>query len=214
MIITYYGKQFFKLQVGDTAIAFDPISKNSKQKTTRFGVDVGLISLNHEDYNGVENLSHGEKEPVIISGPGEYEIKDIFIKGVGVEVTHGGEKKINTIYLVKFEGITLCFLGALANAASLTSDVKSKLKNVEILFVPIGGGDVLDPHEAYTKVAVPFDANVIIPMNYDADGKNDPLTAFLKEAGNGNEALDKLTIKKKDLASKEAEVIVLKPSIS
>ena len=30
MVITYYGKQFFKVQFGDTVVAYNPIGKESK----------------------------------------------------------------------------------------------------------------------------------------------------------------------------------------
>lgn len=212
MIITYYGGSFFKLQVGDTVIGYDPISKDSKLKTTKFGADIGLISINHLDHNGAENLAYGEKQPLIINGPGEYEAKDIFIRGYGVETTYGGEKKINTIYTILFEGMNLCFLGAIGSPSQLTSDLKEKLAGVEILFVPIGGGEVLDPADAYNKVAVSLEPNIIIPMHFEQKGKE--LATFLKEGGDGSEELDKLTIKKKDLAGKEGDVVVLKPAIA
>ena len=73
MIITYQGVEFFKVQFGDTILAFNPISKESKFKPTRFFADVALISANHSDFNGAENLSYNGKDPLVISGPGEYE---------------------------------------------------------------------------------------------------------------------------------------------
>jgi hypothetical protein len=56
MIITYQGVEFFKVQFGNTTIAFNPISKDSKFKPTRFFADIALVSLNDKDMNGVENL--------------------------------------------------------------------------------------------------------------------------------------------------------------
>ena len=60
MIITYHGGECFKIQTGDTVIAFNPPSKNSKLKPARFGSDVAFVSLNDKDFNGVENLSYGD----------------------------------------------------------------------------------------------------------------------------------------------------------
>ncbi len=57
MIITNLGIESFKVQFGDTTIAFNPISKESKFKSTRFFADIALVSLNHPDMNGSENLS-------------------------------------------------------------------------------------------------------------------------------------------------------------
>src|SRR3989344_2693582 len=61
MIITYLGGEFVKVQFGDTVVAFNPVSKDSSLKTSKFGADVVLSSINHEDMNGVDQISFGEK---------------------------------------------------------------------------------------------------------------------------------------------------------
>lgn len=211
MIITHYGGEFFKVQTGDTTIAFNPVGKDSTFKTSRFGANVALISLNHADFNGAGELKYGDKVPFVISGPGEYEVGGIFIKGFSTETTYKKEKRINTIYSVVFDNISLCFLGALSDPKSIGSETKEGVGDVDILFVPIGGGDVLAPSAAH-EASLLFDPKMIIPMHFDGDGKGSPLAIFLKEAGNGAETLEKLTIKKKDLEGKEGEIVVLKNS--
>ena len=85
MVITCLGAEFFKVQFGDITLAFNPVSKDSalaaKLKPSRFGADVVLVSAYHEDFNGVDQVTFGDKQPFIISGPGEYEVKSVFIKG-------------------------------------------------------------------------------------------------------------------------------------
>ena len=209
MIITHYGGQCFKIQTGDTIIAFNPPNKNSKLKPARFGADVVLVSLNDNDFNGAENLSYGDKKPFVVSGPGEYEVKEIFIKGFLTETNYHGEKKINTIYSVLFDGIKLCFLGAINSVDNINNDIKGEISGSDILFVPIGGGDVVSFSDA-GKLAVSLEPKVIIPMHYDGIGENDSLKKFLKEEGVDKiSPIDKLTIKKKDFAGKEGEIIVL-----
>ena len=116
MIISYFGRQFFKVQFGDTVVAVNPVGKSSKSDTARFGADIALVSVNHPDYNGVEQLSFGEREPFLISGPGEYEIKGVSVKGFPSEAAQGGEKRLNTVYLVTLEKMNLCFLGEIGRA--------------------------------------------------------------------------------------------------
>lgn len=207
MIVTYYGKQFFKIQLGDTVIAYNPIGKDSKHKTSRFGASIVLSSLRDEDFNGVEQCAHGDKEPYFVQGPGEYEIEGIFIKGFGTDTVYKGEKKINTVYSMIFEGINLCFLGSLATTASLSREVKEGLGEIDVLFVPIKGGETLSPDEAY-KLTLSLDAKVVVPMDYDE--KKDALEHFAKEAGAKIEEIDKFTFKKKDLEGKEGELVVIK----
>jgi len=212
MIITYQGVQNFKVQFGDTVLAFDPVSKNSKHKASSFGADIALVSLNHPDMNGIEQASRGEKEAFVIQGPGEYEVQGVFIKGLPSVSLYpstgsgqvGGEEKTNTIYTVNLENINLCFLGALGDA-KIPNVTKESIDGVDILFVPIGGNGALDASEAY-KFAVSLEPSIIIPMNYSAES----LKSFLKEgSAEGLKPLDKLTIKKKDLEGKEGEVVVL-----
>jgi hypothetical protein len=209
MIVTYYGKQFFKIQLGDTAIAYNPIGKDSRYKASRFGADVVLSSLNHPDFNGHEQCAHGDKEPFVIHGPGEYEVGGIFIKGFGVDATYDGERKINTIYSVVFEGINLCFLGAFPSADVLSREVKEGLGEIDVLFVPIGGGEVLNSPDAY-KLALALNAKVIVPMDH-ADTKG-ALDALVKESGENTETMEKFTFKRKDLEGKEGSVVVVKPA--
>lgn len=207
MIVTYYGKQFFKIQLGDTTIAYNPISKDSKYKASRFGADLVLSSLRHPDFNGVEQCAYGDKEPAFIQGPGEYEVGGIFIKGFSTETTYDKEKKINTVYGMVFEGINLCFLGSLASADALSREVREGLGEIDVLFVPIGGEGMLSPADAY-KLALALDAKVVIPMDHeDAKGA---LEHFIKEGGGAAETVEKFTFKRKELEGKEGAIVVIK----
>lgn len=206
MIITYLGGQFFKVQFGDTTLAFNPVSKDSKLKSSRFGADIALITANHPDFNGVDQVTHGEKEPFVISGPGEYETKGVFIKGFLSEGKYDVDL-LNTIYAVSLEGMNLCFLGALSSSELKSATIEA-LDEIDVLFVPIGGEGVLEPAKAY-KLAVSLAPKLIIPMHYGELGAKDALKTFLKESGENVTPVDKLTLKKKDLDGKEGDVVVL-----
>jgi L-ascorbate metabolism protein UlaG (beta-lactamase superfamily) len=196
MIITHHGADFFKVSFGDTTIAVNPISKDSKIKSTKFGSDITLVSLNSPEHNGVEQTSRGEKESFVIQGPGEYEVQGVFIKGFLSNSVYGGKEHINTIYTVALEGINLGFLGALSDE-KLSAEAKEGIEGVDILFVPIGG-------------AVQFEPKIIIPSHFSDIGEKDALKKFLKESGEESvKPIDKLTIKKKDVEGKEGEVVVL-----
>lgn len=212
MVISYLGGQSFKIQFGDTVVAYNPVSKDSKLKSTSYGSDIVLISTNHVDFNGKENAARGDKAPFAISLPGEYEIKGVFIKGFPSKTKYGGEEKNNTIYTVTLEGMTLCFLGALSNK-ELPSEISEGFQEVDILFVPIGGDGVLSPSEAY-KLAVEIEPKIIIPMHYGTIGDANALKTFLKEGGEDSPTTEeKLTLKKKDLEGKKSDIVVLKPIV-
>ena len=206
MVITYYGGQCFKVSFGDTTLAFDPVSKQSKKlSVTKFGSDAAFISMRHPDFNGREQVTHGNKEPFVADGPGEYEIGEVTARGFGVATTYDGQERFNTIYQVQLEGMNLVFLGALSSD-ELDPKILGELGDIDILFVPIGGGDVLEVPQA-SKLTVKLEAKVIIPMHYDEKA----LKAFLKEEGtNGVKPVEKLTLKKKDIAPLQGEIMVLK----
>ena len=206
MIITYFGKQFFKIQRGEMVLAFNPVSKSSKSGiSAHFGADIALVTTNHPDYNGTEQLSHGEREPFIITGPGDYEIKEIFIKGVLSNALIAGKKYINTIYILSVDNINIVFLGALSDPEIL-KEAREVINNPDILFIPISGKDLLDA-KVSAKLALSLEPKMIIPMDYD----DSSLKIFLKETGEEKaEVVEKLTLKLKDLEGKEGEVVVLK----
>jgi L-ascorbate metabolism protein UlaG (beta-lactamase superfamily) len=204
MVITHHGAQCFKVSFGDTTIAFDPVSKKSKLAPVKFGADIAFISLNHPDMNGADEVAFGTKQPFIAWGPGEYEVGEVTARGYGVETMFGGVKKWNTIYQVRLEGINMVFLGALGSE-SIDPQILGSLGDIDILFVPIGGGDVLDVPAA-SKLATKLEAHCIIPMNYT----DTALKAFFKEEGiDVVKPIEKLTVKKKDLLEMEGEIVVL-----
>ena len=217
MIISYQGVESFKIQFGDTIVAYNPVSKDSKFKPTKFGADIVLISTNHEDLNGADQASRGDREAFLINSPGEYEVGGVFVRGFLTHTEYGvrsGEEKNNTAYAMNLEGMNLCFLGAIRSAEDLQADAKEALDDIDVLFVPISGNGVLAPDEAY-KLAVKLEAKIIIPMHYGEDISTTALKQFLKEGGEeGVKPVDKLTLKKKDLEGKEGEIVVLSASTS
>jgi len=204
MIITYHGGQCYKVSFGDTTLVFNPISKKSKLTPARFGADVAFVSIDHPDFNGGKEMSFGTKEPFVIDGPGEYEVGEVTARGYGTLTTYEEKSRYNTIYQVTLEGITIVFLGALGSEV-IDPQILGELDDIDILFVPIGGGDVLDVPAA-SKLATKLEARCIIPIHYT----DTALKAFFKEEGVDPIApIDKLTVKKKDLAVMESDIVVL-----
>ena len=180
MIITYQGLDSFKISQGNLGISINPKAKTA--------ADVTLFTAPAEAL-AKEGRPVSEKSGFVITGPGEYEIKDIFVKGFLTK-----EKEIyKTTYLVTFEGMKLCFLSSLERP--------KEIENVDILFVPVDA----DPAAAY-KAAVSLEPSVMIPMDCDAKS----LAQFVKESGEKADPVDKFVVKKKDLEGKESEIVILK----
>ncbi len=205
MIIQYFGKQFFKISQGDFAVALNPISKDSKLfDKAKFGSNAVLVTTNHPDYNGVDSATFGENTPFIISGPGEYEVGDMYVQGFASSADIDKKEYVNTMYLITFDGMKLVFMGALSNKDSIPKSFVEAVDEPDLFFVPISGSTTIDAATAQ-KLANSFNAKMVVPMDYDAAS----LKVFLKESGaEGTKPVDKLTVKKKDFTGKAGEVVL------
>lgn len=213
MVITHHGGQCFKVTFGDITVVFDPISKGGTLPGVRFGADIALVSRNHADMNGSEEVTYGDKKPFVVTGPGEYEYSGVTIQGFMTKSQYGlkkGEKEaMNTVYVVKLEGMTLVHLGALSDG-QLPLETREAIDDIDILFLPVGGDTVLDAGAA-EKLSVLLEPKIIIPMHWSGMGEKGALESFLKESGEKSEKTDKLTLKKKDASEKDGAIIVITP---
>lgn len=213
MVITHHSGQCFKVTFGDLTLVFDPISKRGTLPAVRFGADIALVSRNHPDMNGLDEVSFGGKEPFAITGPGEYEKEGVTVQGFLTKseygLAKGQDSAVNTIYSVKLEGMTLVHLGASSDSA-LPPDAKEAIDEIDVLFVPVGGDGVLDAAEA-SKLATMLEPKIIIPMHWSGMGEPKSLEQFIKEEGAEAEKVEKLTLKKKDALARDGAIIVITP---
>lgn len=211
MVITHHGGQCFKVTFGDITIVFDPVSKGGTLPAVRFGADIALVSRNHPNMNGSTEVAYGDKEPFVISGPGEYERAGVTVQGFLSKsrygLSKGQDEAINTVYTVSLEGMNLVHLGALATP-ELSKEAREAIDEIDVLFVPVGGDGVLSPAEA-SKLVTALEPRIIIPMHWSGIGEEKSLDKFLKEEGGSSETMDKLTLKKKDALLKDGAIMVI-----
>mgnify|MGYP001414242944 FL=1 len=209
MIITYHGKQFFKIQQGDLTIAVNPLAKDNPAglPTTKFGADVTLCSVRHPNYDGFDMTEYNGNEPFKIYGPGNYEVKDNTYVGHGSKALIDGKEYLNTIYFFKAEGISFCFIGDL-HSPDIDQKTKEHIESVDVIFVPIGGEGTLSPQEA-AKVLKFFSPKIIIPMDYGKDRDPATLEVFKKEMSSSPAPIEKYVFKKSDLDPLTSHVVIL-----
>lgn len=221
MQIIWHGQSCFQIiarreKNNQVLIVSDPFSEEIGLRVPRLEADIVLITHHHHDHNNIKAVSGS---PFLIEGPGEYEIKEVFVQGIPAwhDNVSGKERDQNTIYTIEVEGMRLCHLGDLGQK-ELTADQLEKIGEIDILMIPVGGIYTISAKEA-PKIMAQIEPKIIIPMHYQipklnlpAGGKLDGLDKFLKTMGiKSIEPLPKLSIKKKDLSEEEAKIIVLKP---
>ncbi len=213
MVITWYGHSCFRIQSGELVIVFDPFAKEIGLTPPRFKADIVLVSHAHYDHSNAESLSG---EPFLISGPGEYEVKGIYARGVPTyhDASRGKERGTNTIYVAEVEGIRIAHLGDFGEGA-LRDETLSLMGDIDILLLPVGGVYTIDANDA-AKIVKQVEPRFVIPMHYQIPGlkvRIDPVDSFLKEMGAGKiQPVDRLTVKKKDTEEEKTEVVVMKPA--
>lgn len=213
MVINFYNHSCFKAQSGDVIIAFDPPSKESSYKAPRFQADLILISHNHKNHNGSDTLSLKEESGRnVIDMPGEYEIRDILIRGIQSKISGQNESGANTIFVLELEDIRICHMGDFSEDA-LSSEIKEALREIDVLFFPIG----IESLSAKTAAEIvnEIEPKIVIPMHYDAtEKKNAKLEEFLNEFSQDQiEKMDKIAIKRKDIDEEKLKVAVLESNI-
>ena len=111
MHITWHGQSFFQLQTSlskgeQTTIAIDPFEETIGLNVPSFTADILLITHDHADHNNKKTIKGA---PFLVDGPGEYEVKEIFVQGIPSfhDEESGKKRGINTIYTLEVEEMRL-----------------------------------------------------------------------------------------------------------
>ncbi len=205
MIITRYGDFHLKFNFSDKTISINPPSKKSEKFTTKFSADIVISSVADQDFNGAEQAGYAGKTPFVIKGAGEYEISDIFIKGYEFLSKFKGEEKMIKSYTVLLDNINIAIFGPISSGENFSNDAFEEFSNCEVFILPIGGGDVFSPKEAY-KFVKQFSPAIIIPVFYN---QHSDLEEFAQEFSADLQKTDKLTLKAKDISEEKIEIFDL-----
>lgn len=219
MKITWYGHSCFKFMVktnnGDKiTIITDPFDKTKVGLTPpRVTADIVLVSHNHDDHNNAKAING---DPFVVEGPGEYDIKGVFVRGVYSyhDMSKGEERGINTIYVIEAEGMKVCHMGDFGEK-ELTSEQLDKIGNIDILIIPVGGTYTINGTEA-VKIINQVEPKIVIPMHYQTSKfpklskKLNSVNKFLEEIGEKGESLEELSIQSKDLTEEKMRIVVMK----
>lgn len=213
MDINWYGLSCFRIREGGTTILCDPYDKSIGLTLPKVRADIVTVSHDQAGHNAADRVAG---EPRVITGPGEYETRNIFITGATTyhhkEASNANER--NVIFFFDFGGLIVGHLGDLGRVLSQSAVDDMKIGEVDILFVPVGGGATLDATHAVEIVSV-FEPKIVIPMHYQHPGLAaslgdlEAVDKFLKEFGAGEpEPIETLKVAKSSLPE-ETEVVVL-----
>lgn len=181
--ITWLGHAMFRLRGKDATIITDPFDRSLGLELPRPKADIVTISHDHPHHNAVATL---KGEPHVLRGPGEYEIKGIFITGISTFADNkkGAERGRNTAFLIELDDLIICHLGSLGHV--LTTKQVEALSDVHVLLVPVGGQTTLDAAKA-AEVIAQIEPRIVIPMHFRTGAEQvegeDTLEKFAREMG-------------------------------
>ncbi|MFN2160163.1 MAG: MBL fold metallo-hydrolase [Anaerolineales bacterium] len=209
MEITWFGHSCFRItERGMATVVSDPFDyKFAGYKPLKLRADILTTSNDtpgHNHSQAVKGYSH------YLTGPGEYEIGEVFITGVRINGQHSTNRdSSNTMYVFDYGKAAIAHLGALMQVPSQT-DIEA-LGNVDIALVPVGGGGSLTAAKAVEVVSL-LEPSIVVPMHFSTPAAALNLTKvdkFLKEMGVGeveNESSLKIT---RAITAGETRVVLL-----
>lgn len=209
MELTWYGLSCFRLtERKHASIVTDPYNGKMGLPGLKLKADVVTISHDAPGHNHATVVS-GVKHN--LDGPGEFEIGNVFITGI---VTKSAARaNNNVIYLFDYDGLTVAHLGDLDKTPSQT-EIEA-LEEVNVLLLPVGGGNSLNAAQASELVSM-LEPNIVIPMHYQLPKLKlelEGVERFLKEMGVTEPTVeDSLKISLSNLPE-ETETVILTPRI-
>jgi len=213
MDISFLGHSCFLLKGRDTKVVTDPYGSEVGWQQSKVEADIVTVSHEHKDHN---DLSKVEGEPMVIAGPGEYEIKGVSVTGISVfhDDEQGKERGKNTIYAIDIDGLRVCHMGDLGH--KLNDKQLDLLDGIDVLMMPVGGFYTVDPKQAAAMIKQ-ISPIVLLPMHFKDKGmkasfdKLITLDKFLQMMdGDGNVVKEsKLSLKKTELTEEEMKIVIL-----
>jgi len=215
--ISWSGQSCFQISVSSSKdhsaqIVIDPFGEKIGLKEPRLSADILLVTHDHDDHNNVKAI---KGEYFLISGPGEYEVKGVFIKGIPAfhDESQGKERGKITIYTIEAEGIKFCHLGDIGQN-QLTDEQLEEIGSIDILMVPVGGIYTISGQEA-SKIISQIEPKIVIPMHYQLPQlkiKLEDVKKFLKVIGkNSITPQEKFQVKENTLPKEGMEIVLLLP---
>jgi len=174
MRVRWFGQSAFHLEGDDGTVAIDPFSDLSG--LTGSGIkfdypaiedvqaDLVLVTHEHADHNGVEAI--GGEPDVLRATAGRLEspVGEVLAVASEHDENAGTERGPNTIFVFTLDGVRTCHFGDFGQRA-LREEQAAAIGEVDLLFLPVGGGPTIGAAQAQEVVAR-LQPRWVVPMHY------------------------------------------------
>jgi len=218
--IQYLGHSCFRLRGRDGIVMCDPFDRSVGFDIGKPTAHIVTVSHEHPDHANLAAVKPMRENIFAIDGPGEYEVGGIMITGVRTfhDKNKGAELGVNTAYVFHLDDVVFCHLGDLGH--ELTTHQLDEIGNVDVLFIPVGGGETIGPAEAVSVISQ-IEPRIVVPMHYAMAGQQSfssdlaPLDKFTHEIGLKDFTTeDKLTVTTASLPAEgeQTRFVIMKPN--
>lgn len=219
MRIRWYGQSAFLLR-GERSVFIDPFGAVAglTARGLQFdyppieGVEADLLLVTHEhgDHNGVEVVGGSPQTLRSTAGTLDSPIGEVIAVASEHDAAAGTKRGPNTIFRFALDGRRVCHFGDFGQAA-LRAEQQQAIGEVDVLFLPVGGGPTVGGEDAAAIVRA-VRPRLVVPMHYRTDAVNflDPPDAFLDALGARVERLDASELEAEDfLGTADQPTVVL-----
>jgi L-ascorbate metabolism protein UlaG (beta-lactamase superfamily) len=189
--LTWYGQSCFMLESASGArILMDPLPLNlGYTPPADLHADAITISHEHPDHTNVALL---QGKPRVLRGLTadkkgwiriDERVKDISVRSVGVyhDPKRGAEQGLDTVFIFETGGVRIAHLGDIGHP--LTDQQISAIGSVDVVLVPVGGGQTVDAQDAIHVVDQIRPRLIVIPMHFKTEASTNkdlaPVDAFI-----------------------------------
>jgi L-ascorbate metabolism protein UlaG (beta-lactamase superfamily) len=186
MRVEWFGQSAFRLDAGGKTVAVDPFGDMSALSRDRGiqwdypaieGVEPDLLLVTHEhgDHNGVEAIGGSPLTLRSTAGSLDSPIGQVTAVASEHDDKAGTERGPNTIFAFELDGVRVCHMGDFGQNG-LREEQVAAIGEVDLLFVPIGGGFTIGAEQA-ALVVERLSPRWVVPMHYRT-----PRVGFLETA--------------------------------
>jgi L-ascorbate metabolism protein UlaG (beta-lactamase superfamily) len=194
MRVEWFGQSAFYLSGEQGSVAIDPFADMSALGRDRGiqwdypaipGVEPDLLLVTHEhaDHNAVDAIGG---EPTVLrstAGTLDSPLGEVTAIASEHDDVAGTQRGPNTIFVFTLDGVRACHMGDFGQSG-LREEQAAAIGDVDLLFVPVGGGFTIGAEQA-SLIAERMSPRWVVPMHYRTPRISflEPVDAFLEKAG-------------------------------
>jgi L-ascorbate metabolism protein UlaG (beta-lactamase superfamily) len=218
MRIQWYGQSAFALSSTDASVFVDPFGDMSPLagRGMQFdypaiegaSADLLLVTHEHLDHNAVEVIGGDPATLRSTAGKLDSPIGEVVAVASEHDQAAGTERGPNTIFVFGLDGMRVAHFGDFGQAA-LRDEQQAAIGQVDLIFLPVGGGPTANAAQA-REIVDRLGPKWVVPMHYRTPkiGFLEPADAFIESFGEVHRCAEP-SFETGDLAVGEQPVVVV-----